>query len=176
MLSYNLCLFLLLPGFLSRFLHLIHWINSHALIHVYQTWISTFTSPFKKLKLHTLWLVILTKFIDYSVPALFYFQTPKIYYSRIKNRRNLLVIYHVMQTILSVSLACFKHFFMWQQWMNRFVKNNRIFTAGIPPLLLPLAPRDFPVVVVSSSSSSSWYSISHLLYNEFVWSMASNTI
>lgn len=54
-------------------------------------------------------------------------------------------------------------FFMWQQWMNRSVKNNRIFTAGIPPLLLPVAPRDFPVVVVSSSSSSSWYSISHLI-------------
>ena len=57
----------------------------------------------------------------------------------------------------------FQAIFYVKQWMNRSVKNNRIFTAGIPPLLLPLAPRDFPVVVDSSSSSSSWYSISHLI-------------
>ena len=52
-------------------------------------------------------------------------------------------------------------------------KNYWIFTAGTPPIFLPWAPRDFPVLAdpeltsSSSSSSSSWYIVSCILHNKY---------
>lgn len=47
--------------------------------------------------------------------------------------------------------------------------NSMIFTAGIPPIFLPDAPRDFPGFGVSSSSSSSWYVHNEYMYNNIFY-------
>lgn len=49
---------------------------------------------------------------------------------------------------------CYRHSTL-KTWQKQNNDNSWIFTAGIPPIFLPVAPRDFPELADAASSSSS---------------------